>query len=82
MACLDRVRSRTPVGAAVILQTGRRLEKVKTPKHRAFHRRYDRSLANHLGVDAEQNPDGVHSNKSGCESDRPGESPPVIALER
>jgi len=82
MAYLNRVRSRTPVGAVVILQTGRHLEKVKTPEHRPLHRRYDRSFANYLGVDAEQDPDGVHSKKSGRESDRPGESLRVIALYR
>jgi len=53
MTNLYNVRSRTPVGAAVILQTGRDLEKVKTPEHRLFHRCYDRSFANHLGVSTE-----------------------------
>ena len=70
------------MGVAVILQRGGHLEKVKTPEHRSFHWCYDRSFANHLGVDVEQDPDGVHSNKSGRESDWPGEPLPVIALDR
>ena len=41
------------MGVAVILQRGGHLEKVKTPEHRSFHRCYDRSFANHLGVDVE-----------------------------
>jgi len=81
-ACLDRVHSRTPAGVTVIFQTGRHLEKVKTPEHRPLHRCYDRSFANHLGVDAEQNPDGVYSEKSGSEPNQPGESSPVIAFDR
>jgi len=52
-ARLYRVCLRTAVGAAVILQTGRHLEKVETPEHRPFHLYYDRSSANHLGVSTE-----------------------------
>ena len=70
------------MGVTVILQTGRDLEKVKTPEYRPFHRRYDRSVANRLRVDVEQNPDGVYSEKSGSEPDQLGESPPIIALDR
>ena len=55
-----RVYSRTPVGAAVILRRGRYVEKVKSPKHRPFHRHYNKSFANRFGVDAERNSDGVH----------------------
>jgi len=40
---------------AVVLQRGRHLEKIKTPEHRPFHLCYDRSFANHLGVDAKWN---------------------------
>ena len=82
MARLYRVRSRIPVGAAVILQMGRHLEKVKTPEHRPVHRCYDRSLANHLGMATERNVDGVHSEKSGHKSSQPCESPPVIVLDQ
>ena len=58
------------------------MEKVKTPKHRPFHRRHNESSANHLRVDAERNTDGVHQEKPGCEADQPGESFPVILPDR
>ena len=70
------------MGAAVILQRGRHLEKVKAPEHHPFHRYYDRSFANHLGIDAEWNSGGVRQKKSGREPDRPGESFPIIPLDR
>jgi len=81
-ARLYRVRSRTPTGTAVILQTGRHLEKVETPEHRPVHRRYDRSLANHLGMATKRNADGVRSEKSGHKSSQPCESPPVTILDQ
>ena len=74
--------SRLLKNTAVILQRGGHLEKAKAPEHRLFHRCYDRSFANNLGVDAERNSDGVRREKSRRESDRPGESFPVIALDR
>ena len=70
------------MGTAVILQTGRHLEKVETPEHRPVHRCYDKSLANHLRMATEWNADGVHSEKSGHKSSQPGESPPVIVLDQ
>ena len=70
------------MGAAVILRRGRHLEKVKTPEHRPFHRCYDGSFTNRLGVDAERNSDGVRQGKSKRQSDRPGESFPVVAIDR
>ena len=81
-APLYRTHSGKPVGAAVIFKRGRHLEKVKTPEHSPVHRRYDRSFANNLRVDAEQNSDGVRSDKPGHESGRPSEPFPVIVLDR
>jgi len=81
-ACLYHVYSRKPVDLVVILQRGRRLEKVKAPERRPFHWCYDRSLANHLGVDTERNSGGVHREKLRCEADQPGGSFPVIPLDR
>jgi len=81
-ARLYRVYSRTLVGTTVILQRGRYVEKVKAPKHRPFHRCYNRSFKNRLGVDAKRNSDGVHWEKSGHESDQPGEPFPTIVLDR
>ena len=68
------------MGTIVILQRGRYVEKVKAPEHRPFHRRYNGSFTNCLGVDAERNPDGVHREKSGHESNQPGEPLPAIVL--
>ena len=70
------------MGLVVILQRGRHLEKVKTPEHRPFHRRHNESSANHLGVDAERNTDGVHQEKPGCEADQPRKFCPVIPPDR
>ena len=70
------------MGLVVILQRGRHMEKVKAPEHRPFHRRYNKSSANHLRVDAERNSGGVRREKPRCEADQPGESFPVIALDR
>jgi len=70
------------LGAAVILQTGRHLEKVKTPEYCPVHRRYNRPFANHLGVGAEQNPEGIHSEKPRHKSNQPGVFFPEIALDR
>jgi hypothetical protein len=39
-------------------------------------------FANRLGVDAERDSDGVHREKSGRESNQPGEPFPVIVLDR
>ena len=80
-AGLDHVHLRTPVGAVVILQTGHHLEKVETPKHRLFYRHCDGSFANHLRMDAEQNSDGIYSEKSRSEQNQPGESSLIIALD-
>ena len=57
---LHRVHSRTPADLAVILQRGCRVEKVKAPEHRPFHRRCNKPFANRFGVDAERNSDRVH----------------------
>jgi len=70
------------VGFVVILQGGYHLEKVTTPEHCPFHRRHNKSIANCLGVDAERNSGRVHREKSSHESDRPGESLPVITLDQ
>jgi len=56
-------------GPVVILQRGRYLEKVKAPEHRPFHRRYNKSSANHLGMDAERNSGDVHQEKPRREAD-------------
>jgi len=72
------VYSRTHVGPAVILQSGRYVEKAKTPEHCPFHRRHNGSFANRFGVDAERNSDGVHRGKS----NQPGEPFRVIILRR
>ena len=77
-----RIYSRTPMGAAVILQRGRHLEKVKTPERHPFYRCYDRSFTNHLEVDAERNSNEVRREKSRHESDRPSEPSLVIAPDR
>jgi len=77
-----RVYSTTPVNLVVILQRGCHLEKVKAPEHRPFRWRYNKPFSNCLGVDAERNPGGVHREIPRCESDQPGESFPVIALDR
>ena len=81
-ARLYRLYSRTPVDATVMVQRGPYVEKVKTPEHRPFHRCYDRSFADHLGVDVKRNSDGIRREKSRRESDRPSKSFPVIALGR
>jgi len=62
--------------AAVVLQRGRYMEKVETPKCRSFHRRYKRTFTNFVGVDAEWNSDELRREKSRRESDRPGGSSP------
>ena len=74
-ARLYRVYSRITVSLVVILQRGRYTEKAEAPEHRPFHRRYNKSFANHLGVDAQRNFGGVRQEKSRCEMDQPGESP-------
>jgi len=68
-ACLYHVHSMTPVVTAVILQECHHVEKVKASKHCPLRRRYDRSPANCLRVDAEWNPDGVRRGKSRNQSD-------------
>ena len=77
-----RIYSRTPMGAVVVLQRGRNLEKVKTPERRPFHRCYDRSFTNRLGVDAERSFNEVRGEKSRRQSDRPSESFLVTAPDR
>lgn len=67
------------MGAAVILQRGRYVETVKAPERRPFHRRYNKSFTNYLGVDAEWNSDGVYRETSGCKSDRSGKTFPVYS---
>jgi len=79
---LHRVHSRIPVGLVVIFQRGCRLEKANAPEHRPFRRRHNKPVANCLGVDAKRNSAGVRQEKHRCEPDRPGESFPVIALDR
>ena len=78
---LYHVYSRTPADLVVILQRGRRLDEVKAPEYRPFHRRHHRSFANHLEVDAERNAGGIHQEKPRGEADRPGESFPIIQLD-
>ena len=82
MACLDRVHPKILVDPIVILRRGRYVEKIKTPEHRPIHRRHDKPFANCLGVDAERNSGGVRREKPGREPDKPGESFPMIALDR
>ena len=67
---------------AVVLQRGHHLEKIKTPEHRPFHRCYDGSFADHLGVDAKWKSDRVRREISRCESDQPGEFPSITALDQ
>ena len=80
-ADLYHVYSRTLVGSVVILRSRHRMEKIKAPEHRPFHRRHNGPFANRLGVDAERNSGGVHREKPGCQEDRPGETFPTIALD-
>ena len=68
------------MGAVVILQRGHRVEKAKSPEHRPFHRRHNRSFASRLRVDAEWDSDGIYQGESGGKSDWPGGSFPEIAL--
>ena len=79
---LYHVYSRTPADLVVILQRGRRLEEVKAPEYRPFHRGYNKSFASRFGVDAERNSGGVCREKPGCEADQPRESFPVIPPDR
>ena len=60
--------------AVVILQRGRYMEEVEAPKRRSLHRRYKRTFANRVRVDAKRNPDELRGKKSSRESDRPCES--------
>ena len=68
-----RVYLRTPIRAAVIHQTGSYVEKASTPEYCPFRRHHDESVADHLGVDAERNPDGFHRGKSRRKPDQPCE---------
>ena len=70
------------MGLVVILQRGRYVETVNPPKHRPFHRHYNKTFTNRPGVDAERNSDGVRQEKAKRESDRPGESFHAIAPDR
>ena len=62
------------MGALVIPQRSRHMEKVKAPEHRSFHRRYKGAFAIRVGVHAERNSDEVRREKSQRGPDRPGES--------
>jgi len=70
------------VGPVVILRSRHYVEKIETPEHRTFRRRHDKPFANCLGVDAERNSGGVRREKPRCKPDQPGESFPMIALDR
>ena len=80
-ACIYYVYSKH-VGTTVVLQRGCYVEKAKAPENRPFHRRYNKSFANYLGVDAKWNFDEIRPEKPGLESDWSGGSFPVIALDR
>ena len=71
---LIRVHLRTPGRAAVVHQTGSYVEKASTPEYRPFHRHHDESVADHLEMDAERNPDGFRQGKSRRKPDQPCES--------
>ena len=77
-----RFYSSIPVCPVVILRRSHYVEKTKAPEHRPFHRRHNKLFAYCLGVDAKQNFAGVHQEKPRCKAGQPGESPPVIALDR
>ena len=53
------------------------MEKAKTSEYRPFCRDHKKSVANHLEVDAERNPDGLRRERPGREPDQPCESFPA-----
>jgi len=63
-----------PVGAVVILQGGRRVETIETPKCRPFPWCHKQTSAIRFGVDAERNFDPLRQEQHGRESDLPCES--------
>ena len=67
------VYSRIPMGAIVVPQGGRHMEKIKTPERYPFHWRYKKTSAIYFRVYAERNPDKVRQEKPEYGSDRSGE---------
>ena len=76
------VHSRIPACLVVILQGGHCVETVEAPEYCSFCWSYNKPFTNRLGVDVEQNSDGVHREKSKCESDQPGETFLPVPLDR
>lgn len=62
-----------PVGAVVVLQRGRRVETIKTPKRRPFPWRYEQAFTVCVGVDAKWDFNPLRQEKPGSGSDHLGE---------
>jgi len=62
------------VGAVVVPQRGRYMEKAEAPKHRSFHWCYNKTFTVRLGVYAERYFDQVRQEQSERGSDWPGEN--------